>query len=350
MLLLLFRLLIISFAFHFYKNRYPKEYEAYSTQLFEKLQNSEMLKPILPYIIKFGYAMIYIYSFFQILLNKVISKCLPYVKIARDSTREYLVKHNIMSEKVFANASNSSNTNTIKTIISFYNEGALVNMQESDISFKDLTQTDIKSYGPRLDYNLLVISDKNENKSDTNILTFINKNIPTEFCYELSNIKFIALYLKHNDQTYSIDLYHNSNNNYVIGNVFNNAFYKYYLTNVLNISIDNSKPFLYELELMDHNVNMVCLNEKKSIIIEKDDYKIVDNIATETEETLVVTDVLEPIIAQKEPIIADEVTNEVTDEVTDVATEVVEPIISAVINDESILNEDKNENIKEKIE
>jgi hypothetical protein len=93
---------------------------------------------------------------------------------------------------------------------------------------------------------------------------------------------------------------------------------------------------------MDHNVNMVCLNEKQSIIIEKDDYKIVDNIATETEETLVVTDVLEPIIAQKEPIIADEVTNEVT--------EVVEPIISAVINDESILNEDKNENIKEKIE
>jgi hypothetical protein len=333
MLLLLFRLLTISFAFHFYKNRYPKEYEAYSNQLFEKLQNSEMLKPVLPYIIKFGYAMIYIYSFFQILLNKVISKCLPYVKIARDKTSNYLVKHNIMSEKVFANVFNSSNTNAIKTIISFYNEGALVSMQESDMSFKDLKQTDIKSYEPQLDYNLLVISDKNENKSDTNILTFINKTIPTEFSYELSNIKFIALYLKHDDKTYSIDLYHNSNNNYIIGNVFNNAFFKYYLTNVLNIIIDNSKPFLYELELMDHNVSMVCLNEKQSIIIEKDDYKIVDNITTE--KTLVVTDVLEPIIV-----------NEVTNEVIDVATDIIESIVTTAINDESILNED----IKEKIE
>ena len=278
MLLLLFRLLTISFAFHFYKNRYPKEYEAYSNQLFEKLQNSEMLKPVLPYIIKFGYAMIYIYSFFQILLNKVISKCLPYVKIARDSTREYLVKHNIMSEKVFANAS--------------------------------------------------------------------NKTTPTELSYELSNIRFIALYLEYDDKTYSIDLHNNNNNNYIIGNVLNSAFYKDYLTNVLNISIDNNKPFLYELELMDHNVSMVCLNEKQSIIIEKDDYKIVDNIATETEETLVV---LETIIAQEEPIIADELTNEVTNvvtnEVIDVATEVVESNVTTAINDESILSE----NIKEKI-
>jgi hypothetical protein len=283
MLLLLFRLLTISFAFHFYKNRYPKEYEAYSNQLFEKLQNSEMLKPLLPYIIKFGYVMIYIYSFFQILLNKVISKCLPYVKLARDKTSDYLVKHNIMSEKVFTNAS--------------------------------------------------------------------NKTTPTELSYELSNIRFIALYLKYDDKTYSIDLHNNNNNNnnnnYIIGNVLNSAFYKDYLTNVLNIIIDNNKPFLYELELMDHNVSMVFLNEKQNIIIEKDDYKIVDNIATETEETLVV---LETIIAQEEPTITEEEPNvlepTITQEITIELTDIVEAVVNNTINDESILSED----IKAKIQ
>lgn len=333
MLLLLFRLLIISFAFHFYKNRYPKEYEAYSNQLFEHLQNTEILKPILPYVIKFGYALIYIYSFFQILLNNLISKSLPYVKLARDKTCEYLVKHNIMSEKVFANVSNSSNKNTIKSIISFYNEGVLVNMQESDVSFKDLKQTDIKSYEPQLDYNLLIISDLIE--SSKNVLTFVNKSKPIEFCYELSNIKFIALYLKYDDKTYTIDLNHNNNNNYIIGNVFNNAFFKYYLTNILNIVMDNDKTFLYQLELMDHNVNMVCLNEKQSIIIEKDDYKIVDNIITKE-----VTDVVETIINEEELSITNELT--ITKELTDVE----EPIVTTAINDESILNED----IKEKME
>jgi hypothetical protein len=129
------------------------------------------------------------------------------------------------------------------------------------------------------------------------------------------------------------------------------------LTNILNIVIDNGKTFLYELELMDHNVSMVCLNEKQSIIIEKDDYKIVDSVATETEEIPVVLKPIiaqeepiiaqeEPIIAQEEPIITEEVTNEVTNEVIDVATELVESIVTTAINDESILSE----NIKEKIE
>jgi hypothetical protein len=90
---------------------------------------------------------------------------------------------------------------------------------------------------------------------------------------------------------------------------------------------------------MDHNVSMVCLNEKQSIIIEKDDYKIVDNIATETEETLVVT---EPIIAREELTI----TNEITDVVTNEVTELVESIVNNAINDESILNEDKKEKME----
>ena len=41
MLVTVLKLLLLSFAFHFYKNRYPKEYEGYSNQLFEYVQNNE---------------------------------------------------------------------------------------------------------------------------------------------------------------------------------------------------------------------------------------------------------------------------------------------------------------------
>jgi hypothetical protein len=98
---------------------------------------------------------------------------------------------------------------------------------------------------------------------------------------------------------------------------------------------------------MDHNVSMVFLNEKQNIIIEKDDYKIVDNIATETEETLVV---LETIIAQEEPTITEEEPNvlepTITQEITIELTDIVEAVVNNTINDESILSED----IKAKIQ
>jgi hypothetical protein len=67
-------------------------------------------------------------------------------------------------------------------------------------------------------------------------------------------------------------------NFYVVGNVFNTNFFKYYLENVLNVKIDNdtNKPFTYTLELMDHNVSMVYLNETQSIVIKKYGYEILE--------------------------------------------------------------------------
>ena len=84
MFVLTLRLLAISFVFHFYKNRYPNEYNAFSKQIFDYIENNEKLKPIMPYLLKVGYAFIYAYSFCQILLNKVIHFTSPYVKMLRD--------------------------------------------------------------------------------------------------------------------------------------------------------------------------------------------------------------------------------------------------------------------------
>lgn len=280
MLVLFLKLLTISFAFHYYKNRYPKEYETYANQLFEYLQQNDQLKPLLPYIIKIGYAFIYVYSYCQILLNKIIIVTSPYVKSLRDKTCDYLVKHNIISDRT--SISSSSISINKRSIISFYIEGALVNTVELSSKFADLTQQDIKSYIPTSAYNLVTIFDfiipeLNENKKQ-NILTFIPDDC-NDCKYELSNISFIALYLKQDDNSHIINLCENNNNYYVVGNIINSAFLKYYLKNVLNVIIDNDKLFVYTLELMDHNVNMVYLDETQSIVIQKDGYNITEKVS-----------------------------------------------------------------------
>jgi hypothetical protein len=279
MFMFLLKGLSIFLMFHFYKNRYPKDFDEYSNQLFEYLKNNDTLKPIMPYIIKIGYTFIYIYSFFQITLNKIIKCTLPYVRSIRDNTCECLIKNNIISDKMLCKVYKSSNINVnIKSVISFFNDGSSIFKKELQTGFKDLTPLDIKTHEPD-SYDLLTIKDVMTNTTDImdgcNIITFANKQIPIVFEAELSNIKFIALYLKYNDKSYSIELFKDNNNYYVVGNVINIAFLKYYLINVLNITTDiSSKPFTYTLELMDHNVKMVYINETESIVIQKDDYII----------------------------------------------------------------------------
>ena len=100
MLVLMFKLLAISFVFHYYKTRYPEEYQGYVKQLFEYMENNEHLKHIMPYLVKIGYTFIYVYSYFQILLDKVIRITSPYVKLLRDKTCDVLIKYKIISGKM----------------------------------------------------------------------------------------------------------------------------------------------------------------------------------------------------------------------------------------------------------
>jgi hypothetical protein len=271
MFVLTLRLLAISFVFHFYKNRYPNEYNAFSKQIFDYIENNERLKPIMPYLLKVGYAFIYAYSFCQILLNKVIQITSPYVKMLRDK---------IMPCKMSATCNTTnSNSNSKKTIVSFYNDGLLVKKDE----FTDFN-ADIKNSQPIDAFNLVTITDASNCDGVRNILTFI----PDECKYDLLDLRFLALYLKHDDKSHIIDLYQDNSNYYVAGNVINSAFLKYYLKNVLSVVIDNSKPFVYTLELMDHNVQMVYLNEMQSIVFQKDGYIIEDGpkvLSAAAEET-----------------------------------------------------------------
>ena len=269
MLVTVLKLLLLSFAFHFYKNRYPKEFEGYSNQLFEYVQNNESMKPILPYIVKVGYVFIYFYSCYQIFLNKIIRFFNPYVMSVRDKVHDYLVKRNIISNKM-CKKEVDTNSPQVKTIVTFFNEGVQINKEELLTCFNETDVTKVNTTG---NYDLLVISDVCEDSRE-NIIIFSKITDTSNSKYELSNIQFLALYLKHNDNNHIINLCESNKNYYVVDNVINSAFVKYYLINVLQTTIDTDKPFVYTLELMDHNVSMVYLDETQSIIIQKYGYKI----------------------------------------------------------------------------
>ena len=74
MIMFLIKVLGVFLAFHFYKNRYPNEFDNYSNQIYEYLKNNEHIKSFFPYLLKTGYVFIYIYSFCQIALNKILYK------------------------------------------------------------------------------------------------------------------------------------------------------------------------------------------------------------------------------------------------------------------------------------
>jgi hypothetical protein len=137
---------------------------------------------------------------------KGIKLSLPYVKIIRDKTCKYLVNRRPNQETI---VKKDLTTNTDTSIISFFNEGVLINKEQLQACLSTKTYES-------LCYNLLTISDLITDDINTpevkNIVTCMNKMIPTDFKYELSDIKFIALYLKQDDKSYTIDLFKNNVN------------------------------------------------------------------------------------------------------------------------------------------
>ena len=235
-----FTIISLLFGVHFYKSRYPEDFDTVILNISANIQQNESLKPFLPFLTSLAYYTIYVYSFCQILFFKTINFCIPYINVAVKKIFNAISKPGI----------------ELKT-------EPLQNVTEQ----KPIILTPLDT----VDGNLVLI------KSPTNDVIILDKMPESldNLKYEVSDIRFLALYLKHNlSENHIIDLYNNSANYYVVGNKLDSDFFKYYLHDVLNVKLDNDKPFEYKLELMDQNVNMIYVNEKESIVIEKDGYKI----------------------------------------------------------------------------
>jgi len=110
------------------------------------------------------------------------------------------------------------------------------------------------------------------------------KSLITSIDFVESSIKFLNVVLKCNGNEYEIKLKDNEDNFYIIGSVFNSAFFKSYLRSKMRIENIDYENFKYILHLLDHNVNSVELNELDSIIIKQDSYEIVKLTNTTNDE------------------------------------------------------------------
>jgi hypothetical protein len=258
-----FTIISLLFGVHFYKSRYPQDFDTVILNISNNIQQNETMKPFLPFLTSFAYYTIYVYSFCQIVFSKTMNVCVPYINLA--------------VKRIF----NAISKPTIELI--------------PDV--KELNSTTLKKIDT-VDGNLVLV------KSSTNDVIILDKMPESldNLKYEVSDVRFLAIHfsfnmpisgaemtelepllcsssmrkgVKHNvSENHIIDLYNNEANYYVVGNKLDIKFFKYYLRNVLNIKVDNESPFEYKLEIMDHNVNMIYVNEKQSILIEKDSYEI----------------------------------------------------------------------------
>jgi hypothetical protein len=91
--------------------------------------------------------------------------------------------------------------------------------------------------------------------------------------YEVSNIQFMLVEAKINDISYKINLKTEQFNYYIVDNILDLKFFKYYLFDLLT-SEDKKNLDKIMVKIIDHNVNMreLEISDDKFIIIKKDDY------------------------------------------------------------------------------
>ena len=95
-----------------------------------------------------------------------------------------------------------------------------------------------------------------------------------------SNLKFLSFNVHYKDNVYEIKLQNDNENFYTINNRIDKDFLKFQLK---KMGVDVDDDFSYKIELVDHNVNIIELDDKDEIIIRKDDYEIVKKIASKVE-------------------------------------------------------------------
>jgi len=160
--------------------------------------------------------------------------------------------------------------------VSFEKNGLPIETNLLKQGVADILETDILEPD---DYDLFTLSlhdyESKDNIYVDNHLCSSKKSLITSIDFVESSIKFLNVVLKCNGNEYEIKLKDNEDNFYIIGSVFNSAFFKSYLRSKMRIENIDYENFKYTLHLLDHNVNALELTELDSIIVKQDGYEII---------------------------------------------------------------------------
>jgi hypothetical protein len=274
----MFKILLIFLTILFYKILANK-FNISIQEILTGLGQSNFIKQIKAKLMIMAYNIIYYYSVCQIKCNQLYNKISPYLEIFKNEND--LIDGIQTQRQTIELFDLNTNKNTFFT--------------EKEQQVFELIQS------PN---NLLIMSDLTNTKI-TNKKIVDKKNIDTCNSYfDMSKITFIALYLNYNDVRYNINLKTKEFNYYLVGNIINKQFVQYYINNILKLPFyyADEQMITYQLELMDQEVNMVCLNADQSIIIEKNSYRIVNDVKLKekVEKELVEKELVEKELVEKE--------------------------------------------------
>lgn len=250
-------ILCLMFGFRAMDNiNFPLNYEIYIIPIVEKIQ---LLKDrLLPFLMKIGYNILYVVSVCQIYLNKIKKLTEPY----RKCLIKYLKDNNIIVEE------------PTKSLCVIDKNGNI--MSEYLISDKMYTLDRVKNIFDDKMVSSVVLYDKDVETNCVNSIYY--EKMPVTLDYKLSKICFMMVELDYMNEKYKIDLKNSQYNYYIVNNCLNRNFFKYYLNNILKISLYPT-DFHYKITIIDHEVNFVDINHEHTIIIEEDGYKIYPELA-----------------------------------------------------------------------
>jgi hypothetical protein len=212
---------------------------------------------------------IYMYSKMQIIYNKCWRKISPTIYLFSNSVSKVLQRYGFLTKNEFTSP------------IEFYNKGTLIN--KTTFNYNDLLEKPsviIQEINKSIDppYNFIVYSDCIELGETKKINKICYTNLPNNFIYYISNIKFVGLMISYgNKQDELIELSTNDYNYYIVNNRIDKDFLFYYIKNIMKddtIKDININDFDYKLTLYDNNAIIKELNKNDVIIIGKDSYEI----------------------------------------------------------------------------
>ena len=260
--------LFTAIAKEIYRHFYPRDYEILVTNI--RNATSQIRIVLEPTLITVGYNVIYCYSLYQIYFNKFLSFVTPYLSVIWSSILTILKQNNLISDI------NSEISNTPTKILSFYKNGNELDKIVYNVTNNKCDDFNcfVKELNDEKKYDLLILSDKKENSECVNKIHYTE--CPKTTDYINSNIKFLSMEISYNNNSYPIELKNNTYDHYIVNNILNKDFFKYYLVNVLNVEIKDDN-FDYTVSIIDHNVNIIELRSTSQIVIKQTDYEFIFN-------------------------------------------------------------------------
>lgn len=233
----------------------------------EYLQNNypEMREKYKNVIVNQSYNAIYFYSKMQIIFNKYK----PYIN--------KIIKDYPVLTKIFS----STHANYNIYDIEFVMDGEIVH-KTTRSKMIELNNNELEYKG---EFDFIIYSEQGRTNINDNENSIVNRKIikksdinERDLNCEKSEVKFVLCEFSIGDKKFKVDFKNASNNYYVVDNVFDTNFLKYFLKKYYSEhvkDIDLNLVHDFKINIMDHNIDSVVSNKENIVRLSKESYELI---------------------------------------------------------------------------